>query len=84
MGAHPASHPITGEEGGRTTRPTPGVSRMPPIPMKLNKNMGAPGLQPPQTKVGGSTLALITPVYAIGIITFFVYTLSKVRMQTAN
>eukprot|EP00090_Calanus_glacialis_P009788 TRINITY_DN18195_c0_g1_i2.p1 TRINITY_DN18195_c0_g1~~TRINITY_DN18195_c0_g1_i2.p1 ORF type:complete len:384 (-),score=105.67 TRINITY_DN18195_c0_g1_i2:154-1305(-) len=79
MGAHPASNSIFHEESVRSYKPAPGISRMPPIPMKLNMKMNAGGPATPvsQPKLGG-TLSLITPVYAVGIIVFFVFTLWKI------
>ena len=85
MGAHPASNSIFHEETVRSYKPAPGISRMPPIPMKLNMKMNAGGPATPvsQPKLGG-TLALITPVYAVGIIVFFVFTLWKVGLSLFN
>jgi len=78
MGAHPASNSMFHQaETVRSRQPAPGISRMPPIPMKLNMNMGGQSAPPAAAKPGGS-LALITPVYAVGIMVFFVFTLWKI------
>ena len=83
MGAHPASNSMFHQaETVRSRQPAPGISRMPPIPMKLNMNMGGQSAPPAAAKPGGS-LALITPVYAVGIMVFFVFTLWKVRYHAA-
>ena len=65
----------------KSRQPGPGASRMPPIPMKMNMNSKTGGqsvpVQATQPKLGGS-LAVIVPVYGIGIVGFFAFTLYKV------
>jgi len=77
MGAHPASNSLFHHETVRSKHPAPGISRMPPIPSKMNMNIGAPSTPPTQTRQGGS-FNLIAPIYAIGIVVFFIYTLWKI------
>jgi len=87
MGAHPASNSGFQMETVKSRQPGPGASRMPPIPMKMNMNSKTGGqsvpVQATQPKLGGS-LAVIVPVYGIGIVGFFAFTLYKIFFKKKN
>ena len=40
--------------------------------------MGGPGMQPPQQQRGQGTMGILMPIYTIGIVIFFLYTVMKV------
>ncbi|XP_023316216.1 glutamic acid-rich protein-like isoform X4 [Trichogramma pretiosum] len=53
---------------------------MMPMPMKMRPPMGGAGHVVPPPKSNGS-LGILMPLYTIGIVIFFVYTISKVLMR---
>ena len=40
--------------------------------------MGGPGMQPPQQQRGQGSMGILMPIYTIGIVIFFLYTVMKV------
>ena len=44
--------------------------------------MGGPGMQPPQQQRGQGTMGILMPIYTIGIVIFFLYTVMKVGKIT--
>ncbi|XP_014223993.1 nucleomorphin-like isoform X6 [Trichogramma pretiosum] len=56
---------------------------MMPMPMKMRPPMGGAGHVVPPPKSNGS-LGILMPLYTIGIVIFFVYTISKVLRKAAD
>lgn len=74
-------HPAMRERGRAipTSHIVPRVDGRPDhvITQKMRPPMGGPGrVMPPQG--GGGTMGIIMPLYTIGILLFFVYTIAKV------
>jgi hypothetical protein len=45
----------------------------------MRPSMGGPGMQPPQQKGGQGSMGILMPIYTIGIVIFFLYTVMKVN-----
>ncbi len=45
----------------------------------MRPSMGGPGIQPQGHRAGGGTMGILMPLYTVGIVIFFVYTIMKVR-----
>ncbi|KAK6642614.1 hypothetical protein RUM43_004116 [Polyplax serrata] len=75
--AIPQSHatPKLAVEKDKSGRPLPVPGTRPP--------MGGPGHVVPPPKVGG-TISVVMPLYTIGIVIFFMYTVMKVFMKKTN
>ncbi|CAB0035902.1 unnamed protein product [Trichogramma brassicae] len=79
-------HPALRERGRAipTSHIVPKIQERPdhmmPMPMKMRPPMGGAGHVVPPPKSNGS-LGILMPLYTIGIVIFFVYTISKVLMR---
>ncbi|KAK0090400.1 hypothetical protein PV325_000682 [Microctonus aethiopoides] len=80
-------HPAMRERGRAipTSHIVPRVEGRPDhvITQKMRPPMGGPGrVMPPQG--GGGTMGIIMPLYTIGILLFFVYTIAKILRKNSN
>ena len=50
-----------------------------PVP-GMRPSMGGHGMQPPTQQRGQGTMGVLMPIYTIGIVIFFLYTVMKVNI----
>ncbi|XP_011299815.1 ABC transporter F family member 4 [Fopius arisanus] len=81
-------HPAMRERGRAipTSHIVPRVDGRPEhvVVQKMRPPMGGPGRVVPPPSGGGGTMGIILPLYTIGILLFFLYTIAKILRKNSN